>query len=325
MEKENKARLLLIKEILEKYSDENHPLTTYQIIDLLKKEYDMSIHRTTVAKDISTLKELGIDVLSISSTQNKYFIASRKFELPELKLLIDAVTSSKFITSKKSDELVSKLSDFASIHQVSSLKRNLSSESRIKSENKYIYYIIDTINDAINSNKKISFKYFEYNVNKEKQIKNNGEAYILSPYCLVWNGDYYYTVGFSDKHDKIATFRVDRIYSTPEILNEKAIPAPDDFNISNFTRTAFQMYDSLHEEVELKCTNNMMKIIIDRFGENVYTEIIDDNHFMTRVEVALSPNFFGWVFSMSGQIQIISPEVVKTKYIDIAKKSFNFN
>lgn len=317
MEKDNKKRLMIMKEVLEKYSDEDHPITTAQIIDILNKEYDMKIHRTTVGKDINELIEMGIDVQCQRSTQNRYFIGSRYFELPELKLLVDAIASSKFITEKKSYELISKLGGFASIYQQDEIKRNIRTETRVKPHNERSFYIVDAINSAINKNKKIKFTYFDYNINKEKVLRNDGKPYVFSPYSLVWNGDYYYVVGFSDKHEKIGSFRVDRIESAPEILNNMAVPMPDSFSISDFTKAVFQMYDEERSEVELKCTADMMKVIIDRFGEEVETHIVDENHFKVNVRVSLSPNFFGWLFSFGGKIELTFPPAAVDRYKDI--------
>ena len=315
MEKDNKKRLLIMKEVLEKYSDEEHPVTTVQIIDILNKEYGMKIHRTTVGKDINDLIEMGVDVQCQRSTQNRYFIGSRYFELPELKLLVDAIASSKFITEKKSYELISKLGAFASIYQQDEIRRNIRTETRVKPHNERSFYIVDAINSAINKNRKIRFTYYDYNVNKEKVLRNGGKPYVFSPYSLVWNGDYYYVVGFSDKHEKIGTFRVDRIESAPDILEEAAIPMPESFSISDFTKAVFQMYDEERAVAELKCTADMMKVIIDRFGEDVRTEIVDDEHFKAVVEVSLSPNFYGWLFGFGEKIQLVSPQWVVDRYI----------
>jgi len=323
MEKDNKKRLMIMKDVLEKYSDEEHPITTVQIIDMLEKEYGVKVHRTTVGKDINDLIDMGIDIQCQRSTQNRYFMGSRYFELPELKLLVDAVASSKFITEKKSYELISKLGAFASIYQQDEIKRNIRTETRVKPHNERSFYIVDAINSAINKNKKIKFTYYDYNINKEKVLRNDGKPYVFSPYSLVWNGDYYYVVGFSDKHEKIGSFRVDRIESTPEILHDMAVPMPDNFNISDFTKAVFQMYDEERAVVELKCTSDMMKIIIDRFGEDIETTTIDEEHFKVTVRVSLSPNFFGWIFGFGEKIQIISPQSVVFKYINLLNNTLN--
>ena len=174
---ETKPRILYLKKILEERTDEEHPLSTTQLINILADEYGISAHRTSVAKDIAALQEFGIDIVVIHSTQSKYFVASRKFELPELKLLIDAVESSKFITTKKSDALIEKIHTMTSPGQVSKLKRNNYAVKRVKPDNEQIYYITDAINDAINAGKQISFQYYDYTGLKKKVLKNKGEVY----------------------------------------------------------------------------------------------------------------------------------------------------
>ncbi|MBR5252234.1 MAG: WYL domain-containing protein [Oscillospiraceae bacterium] len=314
MEKDNKKRLMLLQQVLEKYSDEEHPLTTNQIISLLDREHGMKVHRTTIPKDVEHLQEMDVDVQSIRTTQNRYFIGDRFFELPQLKLLIDAVASSKFISDKKSKELIAKLDSFASIYQQDEIKRNIYIESRIKADNEHILYIVDSINRAINKGKKISFTYFEYDADKQKCLRNNGMPYILSPYTLLWNGDYYYVVGFSDKHQNISAFRVDRIHGLPQVTEENCVPMPQDFDLAYYTKEVFQMYDAQHEVITLLCENEMMKVIIDRFGADVQTKRVDDGHFAVVTEVALSPNFFGWLFGFGDKIQLKEPENVVEMY-----------
>ena len=323
MESKSKERLLYIYKVLYERTDENNPLSTSQIIDIIENEYGIESHRTTISKDIDILKNFGVDIFKINSTQNKYFVASRKFEIPELKLLIDAVESSKFITQKKSEELVKKLASMASRSQSYKLKRNLDNPDRIKQGNEQIYYIVDTINDAINQNRKISFKYYEYSADKKKKLKNNGLDYVFSPYTLVWNGDYYYMVGYSEKHQKIISFRVDRIAQTPEILSERAVQKPRSFNIAKYTKSVFKMFDSEHVIAHLKCDNSLMKVIIDHFGEDVITSEYNTNEFIAKAEVSASPTFFGWVFGFGGKIQIIGPESLKTQYKKMVKETLD--
>lgn len=319
MEGNTKARLLYVLKLLEQYSDEDHPLTTSDLISMLSEQYGISTHRITLKTDIETLQSYGIDIEVISSSQNKYYIANRQFEIPELKLLIDAVESSKFITEKKSEVLVSKLISLASEHQAKQLKRNLCTTDRIKPDNEMIYYIVDSINEAINIGKKISFLYFEYNVKKEKKLKNDRKPYIVSPFSLVWNGDFYYVVGYSEKHKDIGVFRVDRIYKAPTVLKDDAMPKPKNFNIADYTRSVFQMYGSEACEVTLRCDNSLMKYIIERFGEDVHTTAYDMTSFRAIVDVELSPTFFSWIFTFGGKVQILTPDHAKTQYYEMLK------
>lgn len=311
---EVKSRILYLQKILLERTDEEHPLSTTQLIGILNDEYGISAHRTTITKDIAALVEYGLDIATIHSTQNKYFVAGRRFELPELKLLIDAVESSKFITKKKSDALIEKIHTLTSSGQVSELKRNSYIADRIKPDNEQIYYIVDTINDAINEGRQISFQYYDYTGLKKKVLKNKGEIYKLSPYHLLWNGDYYYVIGYSEKRGKIVTFRVDRIAAQPNILSAKAVERPKDFDLAKFTREVFFMYDGNKVTVDLRCDNSLMKTMIDRFGEDVTTLAYDMTSFRLITEVASSQTFLGWVFGFGGKVQILAPESVKEQY-----------
>ena len=202
------------------------------------------------------------------------------------------------------------------------IKRNLLAEDRIRPENESIYDIMDAINEAINSGKKISFQYFQYSVNKKKRLKNKGEVYVFSPYSLVWNGDYYYVVGYSDKHDNIGSFRVDRIADTPRILKENAVPMPANFDLSEFLKTTFRMFNRKPETVELICDNSVIDSIIDRFGEEVKIYANDMETFRAVVNVAISHVFFSWVFGFGGKVKIKGPESIKESYANMVKEAY---
>ena len=314
MDNNAKLRPLYLAKILYELTDEEHCLTTNQLIDILQEKYGIASYRTTIASDIELLKQCGMDIQIVKSQSIMYNLVSREFDLPELKLLIDAVASSKFITEKKSRELVGKLSKLASNIQADELKRNVMPEGRIKSGNENIYYIVDTVNTAINNKKQISFQYFSFNVRKQKKAKHNGEMYIFSPYYLIWNGDYYYMVGYSEKRNGIGSFRLDRIIKTPTILEKEAIKMPTDFNINKYINTSFRMYNSKTESVELICDNSVMDAIIDRFGEDVQTYANDMQTFRAMVDVSVNHVFFGWVFGFAGKVKIKSPKEVKDQY-----------
>lgn len=311
---ESKPRILYLYKILLERTDEEHPLTTAQIMKILNEEYGITAHRTTIPKDIAALQEFGVDIVVVHSTQSKFFVASRKFELPELKLMIDAVESSRFITSRKSESLIEKIHTLTSQGQISKLKRNNYVVDRIKPDNEQIYYIVDAINDAINEGKQISFQYYDYSGLKKKVLKNKGEVYKLSPYKLLWSGDYYYVIGYSEKKGKVINFRVDRIATIPTILAKDVIPMPEDFDIENFSKEVFFMFSGQKVEVDLRCDNSLMKTMIDRFGEDVTTLAYDMTSFRLITKVSAGPTFFGWVFGFGGKVQILGPESVKEQY-----------
>jgi len=302
------SRTLCVLKILEQYSDETHPLTLQQIIALLREQYGLNAHRTTLTKDIEELSAYGVDIVKQQSTQNRYFIGSRVFEIPELRLLIDAIHSSKCLTPKKSEELIDKLTSLASVHQGKRLRERPLYTMVTKPKNEQIYYIIDRINHAVDTDKKIRFTYTEYSPDKERVLRGDGEIYTLSPYSCVWSGDYYYVVGWCDKHDDVSTFRIDRIAGTPDIAEETRVPAPEGFDIAAYSKSVFHMFQGETATVKLLCENSTMKAVIDRFSEDVHTTVHDDDHFIATVTVALSPTFYGWVFEFGGNIRILSPD-----------------
>ena len=317
MDNDAKLRPLYLAKILYEQTDEEHFLTTAQLIQILEEQFEIKAHRQTIKAEIELLKQFGLEIEEVKSTQNRYNLFGRRFDAPELKLLIDAVESSKFITAGKSKELVEKISSLTSTHVASSLRRNVSCEGRIKPGNERIYIIIDAINDAINKNKKISFQYFQYNVKKEKKLKRNGEPYVITPLHLVWNGDCYYMVGVYEYKQRLGSFRVDRIAKCPTILEEEGTPAPEGFNIDEHINTTFHMFSSAREEVELVCDNDVMDSIIDRFGEDVTTYANDMTSFRTVVNIAVSHVFYSWVFGFGGKVKIKGPDIVKEKYAEM--------
>ena len=318
-----KLRPFYIAKILYEKTDEDHLLTTAQIEDILREEYNMDAFRKTIKSDIEILQKVGFDIEIVRSQHNLYHLLTRKFSIPELKLLMDAVESSKFISKKKSEELTEKLGTLAGQHQAATLKRNIDVEGRIKTENEQIYYIVDAINEAINQSKKISFLYFTYNEKKEKQLKNDGAPYVFSPYKLVWNGDYYYMVGYSDKHKHIGMFRVDRIVKAPEILEEAAETMPEDFDINHYLNTMLRMYDGERKKVKLICDNDVIDSVIDKFGDDI--EVIKNTKTTSIVtlDIVVSHIFFSWVFGFGGLVKIKSPDAAKKQYADMVLKSVN--
>ena len=323
MDNDAKLRPLYLAKILYEMTDEDHYLTTAQLIQILEEKHGIKAHRQTIKAEIELLKQFGLEIEEVKSTQNRYNMYGRTFDAPELKLLIDAVESSKFITASKSKELVKKISTLASEQVAATLTRNVSCEGRLKPGNERIYLIVDTINEAINANRKISFQYFQYNVRKEQKLKHNGEPYVITPLHLVWNGDYYYMVGVYDYKQRIGNFRVDRIAKCPVILKEEGTPAPLDFDIDDYINTTFRMFNSEHAEVELICDNEVMDSIIDRFGADVTTYANDMTSFRAVVNVAINHVFYSWVFGFGGKVKIKGPENVCSKYKEMLQAAVN--
>ena len=319
-----KRRLLLVQKLLYENTDEQHPMTTFEILEYLQAQ-GIVTNRKTLKGDIDLMVESGLDIITIQSKPNKYFWGAREFEQAELKLLVDAVSSSRFITQKKSRIITKKIMSLSSINGREELKRNIYAAGRIKADNESLLYIVDTVNEAITRKRKISFQYTDYTPEKKKILKNDGEVYTLSPYALFWNDDYYYAVGYSDKHKNVSSFRVDRICHA-HISDEKSVREPDDFNLERYSRQIFEMYDGDTVRVKLECRNMLMRYVIDRFGEDVATEIATEDTFYAYPEVALSPNFYSWLFTFAGDIRILAPERAKEEYLNkvrAAAKGFN--
>ena len=227
-------------------------------------------------------------------------------------MAVDAVESSRFISASQSGSLVSKLYDMASVHQASELNRHLYVDGRVKSDSRTLYYTVDLIHKAINDRKRIRFKYIEYTAEKKKVYKHNGCIYEFSPYAMLWHDDRYYVLGYSERHEKIVKFRVDRI-AKAEATDIPSVKEPADFEPVAYLKSIIAMYDGKMETVRLKCTPDMMKVIIDRFGKDVFTEPCNDD-FVAEVKVSVSPTFFGWVFGFAGKIKITSPQQVVNEY-----------
>mgnify|MGYP000782602231 CR=1 FL=1 len=311
-----KLKLLYLSKMLRENTDENHPMSTPDIIKYLENQ-GIHAERKSIYNDMECLADFGYDVVQVQSRLGGgYYLGSREFELPELKLLVDAVESSRFITAKKSERLIEKLGKLTSESHARQLDRHIYMEGTAKPENECIYYSVDEIHNAIQEKRQITFQYYEYTPQKEKILKHNGYRYQFSPYALIWSRDCYYAVGWSEKHGKIAQFRVDRMTAV-EPLEQAAVQTLN-FDPAEYVRKVFGMYPDNLCTVELLCDNEIMRSVIDRFGENVQTETVDEQHFRATVEVAPSPPFFSWVFTFSGKIRIVSPAAVLEEMRDMA-------
>ena len=314
---QSNIRIIELLRFLYQQTDEAHAVTVSEMIEHLKSKGIPSV-RQTVYTDLDALDTAGIDIVQIKSTQNRYFIGSRIFEYPELKMLVDAVASSKVISAKKSQALIQKLGRLTSVQQAEQLQRLASLSSRVKPHNEKVYYIIDSIQTAILDQHQISFQYYEYTPEKKKILKHDGYLYILDPYALEWKNDHYYLIGYSHKHKGIAHFRVDRLTSV-EPLDSKFQPMPD-FDVAAYTNKMVDMFAAEHaEQVKLLCSNELMRVIIDHYGEDIEISPYDDTHFTVIIEVNPSGTFYGWVFKFMGKIRILSPQSCVDKMQDIAR------
>ena len=301
-----KPRLLVLSKMFYELTDEAHPMSTFEIIDYLA-EHGMPANNKTLRSDLKLLKDMDIDIVTVPGRPNKYFLGARLFEMPEIKLLMDAVASSRFITKSKSKELNQKLSSLVSKNQKNQLNRHMYTTGRVKPGNENIFYYVDLINNAIELKRKISFRIIEFDGRKKKVLRNDGEVYVISPYAMYWNDDYYYVVGWSDKREKMVANRIDRM-DDPQILDEKAIKKPKGFRVTDYSHKVFEMFDGEEVRVKLECRNDLMKYVIDRFGMKFETEPATSETTYCYVDVCLSPTFYGWVFGFGGDIKILEPD-----------------
>ena len=316
-----KERLIELLKLLYTQTDEDHPMSTPEIVSYFIAR-GIPTDRETIKADVDTLNNCGIEIYAAKTDKTRYHFSDRQFELAELKLLVDAVESSKFITARKSELLVKKLMTLAGENSAKELERHLYTAGRIKPENESIFYAVDIIHRAINSGKQISFVYYEYATDKTLVPKHEGAPYVFSPYAMLYNEDKYYVLGYSEHHGKIVTFRVDRM-KTPDILDKFIVPRPENFDPVDYTVNIFSMYDGQACDVTLLCRNKLMNYVIDRFGDDVRTEIADNEHFTATVEVSVSQTFFAWVFQFAGGIRITGPAAVKEQYRQMLETAQN--
>lgn len=303
-----KLKLLYLKQILETYTDDEHKLSTKELIEKLDF-YGIKVERKSLYDDIECLINFGVDIIVEKSDSNYYAIGERKFELPELKLLVDSVQASKFLTEKKSHSLIKKLESLCSVYQEKTLQRQVIVSGRIKNMNESIYRNIDDIHSAINSRRKIKFKYIKYSISNKNVFKKDGEDYIVSPFALMLDRENYYLLGYDTSAEKIKHYRVDKIYNV-RITDEKN-DGEDVFkkiDLGKYGNKMFSMFAGENTKVKLLVKNDLIGVIIDKFGKNNIFFKYDENHFTVNVDVAVSTQFYGWLTSLSPAVKLISPE-----------------
>ena len=309
-----KLKPLYIMNYLLQNSDEDHLVSMSQLIEHLA-EHGIPSERKSVYDDIEALRVFGLDIVQGGSGKNAgYYIANRSFELPELKLLVDSVQSSKFITHKKTATLIKKIETLASIHEAQLLNRQVYVKNRIKTMNESIYYNIDAIQSGISQNKKIQFKYFEYTVQKTRHYRKNGAFYVVSPFAMTWDDENYYLVAFDSQAGIIKHYRVDKmteISSTEE--DRDGLDAYQALDMAVYARKVFGMFSGEEESVQLRFENHLVGAVLDRLGQDVFIIADGDDHFTVRADVVVSPQFFAWVTGFGAAAQIIGPDDVVEK------------
>ena len=306
-----KLKMLYLVQLFSRETDDTHKLTMPEIITKLAAE-GVNADRKTLYQDFDELRRFGFDIISEKEGRNYYYyLGSRDFELPELKLLVDSVQSAKFITDKKSDQLIKKLESLVSKYEGSQLHRQVIISGRVKTMNESIYYNVDKIHAAIGEDKQIRFKYFDWNLKKEMEPRYDGKWYRLSPWALMWDDEKYYLVAYDSKHEKIIHYRVDKMTQIG-ILDEQreGHEAFRKFNIAHYTNTLFGMFAGDETKVTIEAENRLVSVFIDRFGKDIIIAPIDGDHFRTTVTVAVSKQFFGWIMAIDGDVKVVAPDSV---------------
>lgn len=316
-----KRKLLLLLELLRRESDEEHPLSLSQIRQALADQ-GVNAERKSLYDDMETLRTLGYDVLSVRDTTTRYYLGERNFQIAELKLLVDAVQGSRFITRNKSDELIGKLAKDCSVYQAGALRRQVHVANRVKTMNESIYYSVDSIHTAIAECVQIRFQYFEWDRNKNKVLRHNGAFYTVSPWALTWDDENYYLIAYDSAAAAIRHYRVDKMLRiTRTELPREGEDAFKDFDLGTYSRAVFGMFGGTPEPVTLRCDNSLAGVMIDRFGADTFFEPDGENAFRIHVSVSVSPVFLSWVIGFGARVQILSPDSVREQVRALAEET----
>lgn len=318
-----KLKLLYLEKIFKEKTDDDHYLTMPQIISELNR-YGIEANRKSVYTDIDALQGYGLDIIqSREGALTYYHLGSREFEIAELKFLVDAIQASKFISEKKTRELIKKLESSISTYDATLLNREVTVSDRVKNMNESIYYTIDEVYHGMAEDKCIRFRYFRWNVKGEEEYRRNGAFYVVAPWALHFDDERYYLVGYDLEKEDIRHFRVDKMRNV-EITDIKRKGASEfkKTNKSKYSQQYFRMFGGKIERVVLKCKNEMANIIIDQFGKDVLMIPEKDGFFTVKVDVAVSEQFFGWVFALGGNVKISGPENVKEAMETALKKCY---
>ena len=322
-----KGKLLWLARILQEQTDEDHPMTIRRMIDLLQAQGVDVRDRKSLYDDLETLRVFGMDVVKSRDGRTcGYFVASRTFELPELKLLVDAVQSSRFITRQKTDQLIRKLEGLASVHQARTLQRQVYVAGRIKAMNESIYYSVDAIHAAIGAGKQIRFRYFEWALvwgaeKVARRLRREGGWYQVSPWALIWDNENYYLVAYESESAQLRHYRVDKMQdiTLSQLPREggELVRAADP---AAYAGRMFGMFNGEQESVRLRFENRLIGVVTDRFGKELFLNPDGDGHFTVSLKAAVSPQFFAWIFALGGGAEILSPASVRERYQALLQK-----
>ncbi len=306
-----KLKLLYLMQLLLQKTDEEHQLTVQEMIDELAKR-DISAERKSIYADLEALRQFGLDVVQSKGKSTGYYVASRDFELPELKLLVDSVQSSKFITHKKTLALIKKIESLSSVYGAQLLQRQVYVRNRVKSMNESVYYNVDEISNAITRDRMIRFKYFELDVNKQRRYRHGGKLYEISPFALMWDDENYYMLGYDAAAGKMKHYRVDKMVQiAPAETARQGSELFAELDMSAYSKQVFGMFTGSEQSVKLRFDNALVGAVVDRFGKEIVLIPDGDEHFTVSIDVAVSPQFYAWLFAFGTRVEIISPAEIK--------------
>ena len=306
-----KLKLLLLRQLLLTGSDEDHPIPTAQLIEALARQ-GVHAERKSIYDDMETLRLSGLDVQLRRERPPGWFVGAREFELAELKLLVDAVQSSRFITRRKSDTLIRKLEGLASRYQAGQLQRQVYVSGQVKADNEGIYYNVDQLHAAIAAGQGVRFRYFDYNSRKQKVYRRDGAQYTVTPYGLVWDNQNYYLVGLDAAHGDVRHYRVDKMSGIEPAPPAGGAPAP--FDMAGYAQKHFGMFSGDRTQVRLRCAEGLAGVVLDRFGQQAILAPDGPEHFTVMVDVVVSPQFWGWLFGLGEGVQLLSPHWAVQEY-----------
>ena len=302
-----KLKLLYLMKYLTEKSDENHPVSVADMITELAR-YDIKAERKSIYDDLEALRLFGLDIVQSRGKTTGYYIGARDFELAELKLLVDSVQSSKFITRKKTLSLIKKIESLASAYDAQLLQRQVYVRNRVKSMNESVYYNVDKISNAITADKAIKFRYFDYSVTKERRFRKDGAWYEISPFALMWDDENYYMLGYDAAMGIMKHYRVDKMTEIEPL--ERFRDGKKEFekvDMSEYSKKVFGMFTGEMQTVKLRFANHLVGAVIDRFGRDTVIVACDDSHFTVSVDVAVSLKFYAWLFGFGTEVELVSP------------------
>lgn len=319
-----KLKLIKLKEIFTRYTDQDHPLSVPQLVDRLEKE-GIQAERKSLYDDIEALQALGCNIELQRGRGGGYYLAEGEFQMAELKMLVDAIQASRFITKRKSNMLIEKLEKFTSVYQENQLRRQVLVSGRIKSTEESIYYNVDALHRAIDQGCQITFKYRNWNMDKRLVERKDGAAYRVSPWALVWESGNYYLVAYNAEEQRLRHFRVDKMAKVNLLENKprEGAAAYREFNVTTYVQQTFGMFGGTETKVTLRCENKMVGAMIDRFGTDpILVPQEDGEHFHMTVTVQTSPQFYGWVAGFNGAVEVIGPEKARAEMAETVKKLY---